>query len=53
MEIGPLDVNLKPRPINWVQAANILFIDNPVGMETLLSATFFGIFWGFNLWSPC
>eukprot|EP01126_Amoeba_proteus_P025549 TRINITY_DN2545_c0_g1_i3.p1 TRINITY_DN2545_c0_g1~~TRINITY_DN2545_c0_g1_i3.p1 ORF type:complete len:386 (-),score=73.02 TRINITY_DN2545_c0_g1_i3:115-1272(-) len=30
-EIGPLDVNLNPRPINWVQSANVLFIDNPVG----------------------
>eukprot|EP01123_Difflugia_compressa_P004776 TRINITY_DN16288_c0_g1_i1.p1 TRINITY_DN16288_c0_g1~~TRINITY_DN16288_c0_g1_i1.p1 ORF type:complete len:425 (-),score=71.35 TRINITY_DN16288_c0_g1_i1:18-1292(-) len=30
-EIGPLDVNLQPRPINWVQSANIMFIDSPVG----------------------
>ncbi len=31
MEIGPLDINLKPRNTTWTQAANILFIDNPVG----------------------
>jgi len=30
-EIGPLDINLNPRPINWVQSANILFVDSPVG----------------------
>ena len=30
-EIGPLDVNLQPRNTSWTQAANILFIDNPVG----------------------
>ncbi|XP_033108028.1 retinoid-inducible serine carboxypeptidase-like isoform X2 [Anneissia japonica] len=30
-EIGPLDVNLNPRNSTWVQAANVLFIDNPVG----------------------
>jgi len=30
-EIGPYDVNLKAREINWVQSANILFIDSPVG----------------------
>ncbi|XP_064406192.1 retinoid-inducible serine carboxypeptidase-like isoform X2 [Halichondria panicea] len=31
MEIGPLDINLKPRNTTWTQATNILFIDNPVG----------------------
>lgn len=31
LEIGPLDVNLKPRNTTWVQAANVLFVDNPVG----------------------
>lgn len=30
-EIGPLDMNLKPRNTTWVQAANVLFVDNPVG----------------------
>lgn len=30
-EIGPLDVDLKPRNTSWIQAANILFVDNPVG----------------------
>ena len=36
LEVGPLDVNLKPRAINWVQSANVLFIDNPVGTLRLL-----------------
>lgn len=31
MEIGPLDVNLKPRNTTWVKKANLLFLDNPVG----------------------
>lgn len=31
LEIGPLDVHLKPRPVSWIDNANILFIDNPVG----------------------
>lgn len=31
MEIGPLDVNLNPRNETWLQKANLLFIDNPVG----------------------
>lgn len=31
MEIGPLDVNLKPRNETWLKKANLLFIDNPVG----------------------
>ncbi|CAI9617180.1 unnamed protein product, partial [Staurois parvus] len=30
-EIGPLDVNLKPRNSSWVQVASLLFVDNPVG----------------------
>ncbi|XP_077411859.1 retinoid-inducible serine carboxypeptidase [Vanacampus margaritifer] len=30
-EIGPLDTDLKPRKSSWVQAANVLFVDNPVG----------------------
>jgi len=30
-ELGPLDVNLQPRKVNWVQSANVMFIDSPVG----------------------
>ncbi|XP_015283573.1 PREDICTED: retinoid-inducible serine carboxypeptidase [Gekko japonicus] len=30
-EIGPLDADLKPRRTTWLQAASVLFIDNPVG----------------------
>uniref|UniRef100_A0A8C3J1G6 Carboxypeptidase n=1 Tax=Calidris pygmaea TaxID=425635 RepID=A0A8C3J1G6_9CHAR len=30
-EIGPLDKEMKPRNTTWVQAASILFVDNPVG----------------------
>ncbi|GAU91639.1 hypothetical protein RvY_03860 [Ramazzottius varieornatus] len=30
-EIGPLDVGLQPRETTWLKAANLLFIDNPVG----------------------
>ncbi|KAI0236967.1 Retinoid-inducible serine carboxypeptidase [Lamellibrachia satsuma] len=30
-EIGPLDVNLKPRNTTWLSSASLLFIDNPVG----------------------
>ncbi|XP_028310554.1 retinoid-inducible serine carboxypeptidase [Gouania willdenowi] len=30
-EIGPLDRDLKPRRSTWVQAAHVLFVDNPVG----------------------
>ncbi|XP_059203715.1 retinoid-inducible serine carboxypeptidase [Centropristis striata] len=30
-EIGPLDKDLKPRKTSWVQAASVLFVDNPVG----------------------
>ncbi|XP_034450221.1 retinoid-inducible serine carboxypeptidase [Hippoglossus hippoglossus] len=30
-EIGPLNRNLEPRKNSWVQAASVLFVDNPVG----------------------
>ncbi|XP_029914080.1 retinoid-inducible serine carboxypeptidase [Myripristis murdjan] len=30
-EIGPLDKDQQPRKTNWVQAASVLFVDNPVG----------------------
>lgn len=30
-EIGPLDVNLKPRNSTWLQKADLLFVDSPVG----------------------
>ncbi|XP_053563329.1 retinoid-inducible serine carboxypeptidase [Bombina bombina] len=30
-EIGPLDTDLKPRNTTWLQAASLLFVDNPVG----------------------
>ncbi|XP_030468839.2 serine carboxypeptidase-like 51 [Syzygium oleosum] len=30
-EIGPLDTNLKPRKSTWLQKADLLFVDNPVG----------------------
>ncbi|XP_029055382.1 retinoid-inducible serine carboxypeptidase-like isoform X2 [Osmia bicornis bicornis] len=30
-ELGPLDVDLKPRNYTWVKDYNVLFIDNPVG----------------------
>ncbi|XP_037544740.1 retinoid-inducible serine carboxypeptidase [Nematolebias whitei] len=30
-EIGPLDRDLQPRKTSWVQAASVLFVDNPVG----------------------
>lgn len=30
-EIGPLDVNLEVRNTTWIKAANVLFVDNPVG----------------------
>ncbi|XP_073011705.1 serine carboxypeptidase-like 51 [Typha latifolia] len=30
-EIGPLDTNLKPRESTWLQKADLLFVDNPVG----------------------
>ncbi|XP_062211460.1 serine carboxypeptidase-like 51 [Phragmites australis] len=31
-EIGPLDVNLKPRNSTWLQKADLIFVDNPVGV---------------------
>ncbi|KAB2606615.1 serine carboxypeptidase-like 51 [Pyrus ussuriensis x Pyrus communis] len=30
-EIGPLDTNLNPRNSTWLQKADLLFVDNPVG----------------------
>ncbi|CAL4923011.1 unnamed protein product [Urochloa decumbens] len=30
-EIGPLDVDLKPRNLTWLQKADLIFLDNPVG----------------------
>uniref|UniRef100_A0A8V5H5C1 Carboxypeptidase n=1 Tax=Melopsittacus undulatus TaxID=13146 RepID=A0A8V5H5C1_MELUD len=30
-EIGPLDREMKPRNTTWLQAASVLFVDNPVG----------------------
>ncbi|XP_038971291.1 serine carboxypeptidase-like 51 isoform X2 [Phoenix dactylifera] len=30
-EIGPLDTSLKPRNSTWLQKADLLFVDNPVG----------------------
>jgi serine carboxypeptidase 1 len=30
-ELGPLDMNMQPRNTTWVQAANVLFLDQPVG----------------------
>ena len=30
-ELGPLTVDLKPRNTTWLRAANVLFVDNPVG----------------------
>lgn len=32
MEIGALDMDLKPRNYTWVKHCNVLFIDNPVGV---------------------
>uniref|UniRef100_A0ACD5ZXH3 Uncharacterized protein n=1 Tax=Avena sativa TaxID=4498 RepID=A0ACD5ZXH3_AVESA len=31
MEIGPLDTDLKPRSTTWLNKADLLFVDNPVG----------------------
>ncbi|KAG7029856.1 Serine carboxypeptidase-like 51, partial [Cucurbita argyrosperma subsp. argyrosperma] len=31
LEIGPLNSNLKPRNSTWLQKADLLFVDNPVG----------------------
>ncbi|KAM7496841.1 hypothetical protein LguiA_021255 [Lonicera macranthoides] len=30
-EIGPLDTDLRPRNSTWLQKADLLFVDNPVG----------------------
>lgn len=30
-EIGPYEIGWKPRKHSWAEAANLLFIDNPVG----------------------
>ncbi|XP_065869170.1 serine carboxypeptidase-like 51 [Euphorbia lathyris] len=30
-EVGPLDLNLKPRNSTWLKLADLLFVDNPVG----------------------
>ncbi|XP_064553730.1 retinoid-inducible serine carboxypeptidase-like [Drosophila montana] len=30
-QLGPIDIEGKPRPSNWVQHMNVLFIDSPVG----------------------
>uniref|UniRef100_A0A0D9VUT5 Carboxypeptidase n=1 Tax=Leersia perrieri TaxID=77586 RepID=A0A0D9VUT5_9ORYZ len=31
LEIGPLDATLKPRASTWLQKADLIFVDNPVG----------------------
>lgn len=30
-EFGPLDINLQPRNTTWIQVANVIFLDQPVG----------------------
>lgn len=30
-EIGPVDMDLKPRKLTWLTKSNLLFVDNPVG----------------------
>lgn len=32
VEIGPLDLNMKPRNRTWINHCNVLFLDNPVGV---------------------
>ncbi|KAL5219603.1 hypothetical protein ABZP36_020287 [Zizania latifolia] len=32
LEVGPLDVNLKPRNSTWLQKADLIFVDFPVGV---------------------
>eukprot|EP00850_Spirogloea_muscicola_P023777 SM000387S14694 [mRNA] locus=s387:8224:11880:- [translate_table: standard] len=32
IEIGPLRIDLSPRPATWLSAAHLLFVDNPVGV---------------------
>ncbi|VFQ82788.1 unnamed protein product [Cuscuta campestris] len=46
LEIGPQDVNLRPRTSTWLAKADLLFVDSPVGTgysyvedETLLAKT--------------
>ncbi|KAK6926696.1 Peptidase S10, serine carboxypeptidase [Dillenia turbinata] len=46
LEIGPLDFDLRPRNSTWLKKADLLFVDNPVGVgfsyveeETLLVKT--------------
>ncbi|CAL4939773.1 unnamed protein product [Urochloa decumbens] len=46
LEIGPLDVSLQPRNSTWLQKADLIFVDNPVGVgysyvenDTLLVTT--------------
>lgn len=31
LEMGPLDTELQPRNTTWVQSANVLYVDQPVG----------------------
>ncbi|EER92172.1 hypothetical protein BDA96_01G372100 [Sorghum bicolor] len=31
LEVGPLDVDLKPRNSTWLHKADLIFVDNPVG----------------------
>ncbi|TVU46689.1 hypothetical protein EJB05_06239, partial [Eragrostis curvula] len=31
-EMGPLDVDLQPRNSTWLQKADLIFVDNPVGV---------------------
>ncbi|EEC70535.1 hypothetical protein OsI_01665 [Oryza sativa Indica Group] len=32
LEIGPLDVDLKPRNTSWLKKADLIFVDHPVGV---------------------
>ncbi|VAI54156.1 unnamed protein product [Triticum turgidum subsp. durum] len=32
LEVGPLDVDLNPRNSTWLQKADLIFVDNPVGV---------------------
>ncbi|XP_047086941.1 serine carboxypeptidase-like 51 [Lolium rigidum] len=32
LEVGPLDGNLKPRNSTWLHKADLIFVDNPVGV---------------------
>ncbi|CAL5036030.1 unnamed protein product [Urochloa decumbens] len=32
LEIGPLDLNLKPRKFTWLHKADLIFVDSPVGV---------------------